>query len=549
MIVTELFARLGVQLERASFRQAEGAITGLGKAMGSIGATLAGFFAANKFGQFIGDITHMGAALHDQSERLGITTEALQELGLAAQLAGADSSSLETGLKLLGRNAQQAATGSKEMAKAFRSNGISLKNANGEMKSSDQLLEDVADAMAKTDDPTKRTAIAMRLLGRSGAQLIPLLKGGAAGLREARAEAQALGGGLSGELIEAADEFDDNLTRLNFSLLSLKSIIGAPILNALDGMTRKLIGVIAQIRHWINTNRFFQYTLKIGIALLAAFAAQAMWAARATIAAWAKAAAPFIVIAGAVILLAAALDDLHALFTGGKSLLGQYLDKWNGVGAADNLVRNWAAGVRELTEAIRELFSFGDPTKFVARFKEVFSGLGGALGKSNDAAGLRGRREALVEAANSQDPVLSKIGKRDLAAFDREHFGQGDVVPRATGQGIGAGVEELTAGRASASSVAQASAAKNGLGSMLYDGWVSKPTVSAPAGPSTTPIQVNVAGTSVTVQASPGMDAREVAREAEKAARRVNEQQAKDIERALAPRATLRDFAQTLELE
>jgi hypothetical protein len=551
MIVTELFARLGVQIERASFRQAEGAISGIGKALGSIGATLGGFFAAHQFGKFVEEITHMGAALHDQSDRLGVSTQALQELGLAAQLAGADSSSLETGLRLLGRNATNAVAGSKELAKAFRSHGISLKTASGETKTADMLLEDVADAMQQTTDPTKRTALAMQLLGRSGTQLIPLLKDGAKGLREARGEAHALGGGLSEDLIKTADEFDDNLTRLNFSLLSLKSIIGTPILSALDNLTRKFIAFSAQMRHWLETNKFFQYALKIGIVLLGAFAAAAAWTARATIASWAKAAAPFLVIVGAVVLLAAVLDDLHALFAGGKSLLGEYLDKWTGIGTADKAVRSWADGVKMLTEALKELFETGDPTKFVKNFAEALSGFGAAQKGVGDRAALRGKieaaQEALAKARRDKDPVLAAIAERRLAELNAEDFGAGanSAISRASGRGIDAGAETgPKAGQASAGAVSAAREASAGFSSSFYT--LPQPSVSAPVAGAP---NVTVGGTSVTVQTQSNASARDIAREAEKAARRLNEQQAKDLERAMAPNATLRDFAQTLELE
>jgi hypothetical protein len=538
MIVTELFARLGVQLERASFRQAEGAISGLGKAMGSIGATLAGFFAANKFGQFIGDITHMGAALHDQSERLGITTAALQELGLAAQLAGADSSSLETGLKLLGRNAQQAASGSSEMAKAFRSNGISLKGANGQMKTADQLLEDVADAMHKTDDPTKRTAIAMKLLGRSGAQLIPLLKDGAAGLRAARGEAQALGGGLSEELIKAADEFDDNLTRLNFSLLSLKSIIGAPILNGLDNMARKLIALNMQIKHWLETNQFFQYALKISIVLLGAFAAQAIYTARATIAAWAKAAAPFVLIATAVILLAAALDEVYQSLTGGKSLLVKFLQQMKGFSEADQIVRSMAEGVQSLTAAFRDLWELMKAviTADWDKVSQVFSGWGDDLKAAADALKFTIKGE--------DTPAAKTVGRGMNAALDE---GQGSI-PQVSVRGMaGAQRSALVPGSAQFDAVSGEVSRANRAAIASPSLFMPQASISAPAqqaGPS-----VTVGGASVTVHARTGADAREIVREAEKAARRINEQQAKDVEASLAPRQSLRDMSNISEVE
>jgi hypothetical protein len=92
--------------------------------------------------------------------------------------------------------------------------------------------------------------------------------------------------------------------------------------------------------------------------------------------------------------------------------------------------------------------------------------------------------------------------------------------------------------------VSAAREASAGFSSSFYT--LPQPSVSAPVAGAP---NVTVGGTSVTVQTQSNASARDIAREAEKAARRLNEQQAKDLERAMAPNATLRDFAQTLELE
>lgn len=60
--------------------------------------------------------------------------------------------------------------------------GIKVQDANGNLKSSDQLLKEVAGKFAGYQDGAAKAALAQELFGRSGAELMPLLNAGAEGI-------------------------------------------------------------------------------------------------------------------------------------------------------------------------------------------------------------------------------------------------------------------------------------------------------------------------------------------------------------------------------
>lgn len=150
-------------------------------------------------------------ALLEQSQMFGVSVELLSSYKLGLEQAGSSSEDFATGLKGLA-NAVDAD------AEAFKRLQISTKNADGSLKGSNELLEEIAGRFASMEDGITKTALAQDLFGKSGIKLIPFLNQGADGLANMRDEAERLGLVISQETAEAADQFNDNL-------LTLKGII------------------------------------------------------------------------------------------------------------------------------------------------------------------------------------------------------------------------------------------------------------------------------------------------------------------------------------
>ena len=159
--------------------------------------------------------------LYKLSQKIGISVEALSTLKFAAELSDVSLESLQKGVKTLSQNIVEAATGVGNGAEMFQALGISAKNADGSMVSTETVLLKVANVFANMEDGAVKSALAVKLFGKSGMDLIPMLNQGAAGITQLMAEAERLGIKLSKDTAESAERFNDNLIALKASSSSL----------------------------------------------------------------------------------------------------------------------------------------------------------------------------------------------------------------------------------------------------------------------------------------------------------------------------------------
>ncbi len=175
------------------------------------------------------------------ASRVGMPVEALSELQFAAEMSGSSLEGLERALTSLSRRAV-------ENPGDFEALGIALRDADGEMRSTEDLLGDVADALAAIPEGAERVAAAQKFMGRTGADLLPMLEAGAAALAEYRREAREMGLTVSGEAAAAAAKFNDNLARLQKTGTALARAVSESLLPALIGLTEKALEVVKAVQ-------------------------------------------------------------------------------------------------------------------------------------------------------------------------------------------------------------------------------------------------------------------------------------------------------------
>ena len=176
------------------------AVGGLSTAFKALGAAL----AIGAFAKSAQDALQLADAVGKLSTRTGVAANTLFAYRNAAELADVSNEQLNTGLLQLSKNMLEAAKGTETYASAFRALGIAVTDESGQLRGADEVFEDIADRFAQLPDGATKAAVAMRLFGRSGAQLIPLLNGGSDALTK-------LGFGLSAEFTEKAQLFNDTM--------------------------------------------------------------------------------------------------------------------------------------------------------------------------------------------------------------------------------------------------------------------------------------------------------------------------------------------------
>ncbi|MBR6832829.1 MAG: hypothetical protein IKM81_05470 [Fibrobacter sp.] len=166
-------------------------IRNIGESFGYVRYAVVGVF------NLLDKVTAKGDDLAKLSERLGFTVEELQKFEYVADLAGVSSETFVKGVKKLSEASVEAAGGTKEQVKAFKALGISVKNTDGSIKSSQELLLAMADRFAVTGkgelSASQKIYAAQKLLGKSGADMITVLNQGSAAIKEQMDELVALG--------------------------------------------------------------------------------------------------------------------------------------------------------------------------------------------------------------------------------------------------------------------------------------------------------------------------------------------------------------------
>jgi hypothetical protein len=179
-----------------------------------------------------------GDELNKMAQKTGIAVGELSKLQYAADLAGVSHEALQKGLSSLAESMVSAATGSGDMAERYARLGITVRASDGTMKSSRQVLGELADRFAQMPDGVEKTELAIAIFGKKlGTEMIPLLNGGAAGLKELGDEAEAFGLVFDEKLAKASEEFNDNLEKLS----KLSSVAGIVIANSLIPVINRLL--------------------------------------------------------------------------------------------------------------------------------------------------------------------------------------------------------------------------------------------------------------------------------------------------------------------
>ena len=150
--------------------------------------------------------------LDELSTQTGISSTELQKLQYMSGLVDTDVSTVTGSLKKLTKSMDSASEGTGASYEAFQKLGVSVKDADGNLRTSYEVFYDVIDALGEIQNPTERDAQAMEIFGKSAQELNPMIEKGSTVLKEFGQEAEDSGYVLSDQALEGltdvADAFD-----------------------------------------------------------------------------------------------------------------------------------------------------------------------------------------------------------------------------------------------------------------------------------------------------------------------------------------------------
>jgi hypothetical protein len=136
--------------------------------------------------QFGKSVFDAASNVHDIALKLGVSTDAAQGFQFAAEQAGSSLDAVGTALNKMNAN---LAEGDKSTVKALKDAGLGF-DAIRSMNPEDAFLA-ITDAIQKIPDPMIQSDVALKLFGKSAAELLPAIKEGFRGVAEGASKMSA----------------------------------------------------------------------------------------------------------------------------------------------------------------------------------------------------------------------------------------------------------------------------------------------------------------------------------------------------------------------
>ena len=178
------------------------------KAAGLLRFTI-GIAGVTTLGRGIRDTVRAAGDLVDTANKIGISTDALQELRFAAEQSGESAETLDLVMAMFTKRLGDAGQGSGELNDLLKLNGVALRDQAGEMRPVSALLADVADLIAHATSAQDKMNVAVAAFGKGGGGAVNIFARGAAGIRDFANEAQKAGVVIDDKLLKKAAEIDD----------------------------------------------------------------------------------------------------------------------------------------------------------------------------------------------------------------------------------------------------------------------------------------------------------------------------------------------------
>lgn len=246
-------ASLFGKIKNSKFGQAVGKWAGslktaIKESIGAIATWIKGLIAAaGAITAVVFSVSKLGDSIDKGSQRMNMSTEQYQKWAYAMELSGSSIEELREGYNQMSGQISQAVNGTEESQKAFQRLGVNLKDAQGNLRSTGDIFEDVVVSLQSMDNATERTALAYKLFGESTSKLNPLLNNNGNFLKDVVRTQDALGSQMSGSLVSASAKFQDAITTMKQGWQGFKNVLGETFMPVIQKVVVWVTVAIAKI--------------------------------------------------------------------------------------------------------------------------------------------------------------------------------------------------------------------------------------------------------------------------------------------------------------
>jgi hypothetical protein len=299
-----------------------------------------------------------GEVIEETAARLNMTEEAYQKLIGAGQLAGLSTGAISGKLMYFNRTLAMAAEGGGRGAEKLTKLGIAFKNSDGTMRDSNEVLSEVSDRIKNTTSQSEKLALVTGLFGRGGAAMLRFLSLGGDEIKRLGEEAKTTGGLMDEKLLTTLHHNEIAVNKYHLAVKGVRNTLVnylLPVIGWLYDKGRALAEGMAYLA--TKTHVFEAVAMVLGAVTLVTLISRLGAVAQAIkflLGSW-KANLIMVGVAALILLV----DDLLALFSGGRSVIGAFLDSMFGFGTAADYVQILREELEALIHPLETAMSLG----------------------------------------------------------------------------------------------------------------------------------------------------------------------------------------------
>ena len=236
---SEQFKEWGNQLESAG-RQMQGISMAAGALVASLGAI------SYKAGQNADDLNTL-------SKVYSINTQDLQKYAVAADLVDVSVEDIARSHVKLEKSMYSAQNGSKAQQEAFDKLGVSVTNADGTLRESNDVWQETINKLGQMTNETERDAIAQQLMGKSAANLNPLIEDQGETYKNLSDTLQKYDlDFVDQETLDGANQFNDSLDTMKALGTVALQTVGSQLASYLAPALEKVVGWVGKFAEWLS---------------------------------------------------------------------------------------------------------------------------------------------------------------------------------------------------------------------------------------------------------------------------------------------------------
>jgi hypothetical protein len=252
----------GAIMKASGLDKIGGAVANVGRSFGNLRNQIAGavapFARLATLGAGIGLVTatvnavKLGDELVNLSTKTGWSIDSLQRFQYAAKQSGVDMEAFNGSITRLQKAIAAGRKGDKGVLEAF-TKGVGISAAELKALKPEEIFLRVADAISNMQDPVHRTETAMKIFGKSGADLISMLAEGGPEIRRLGEELARTGAIMSDDTARGAKAFGDMMLKLGHYIQGVAYAVLGELLPAMKEGAQGLDDWLDANREWLTT--------------------------------------------------------------------------------------------------------------------------------------------------------------------------------------------------------------------------------------------------------------------------------------------------------